>query len=114
MPTRPRASTSLTCPPGLAALLLSVNNSVSAVAHLCKLTNSTHLIYSEKFTKEAHEAQAILKSQDYHLGLVPDKRFPLWGESGVESAKVEPLAPILTPEQETDRPAVILHSSGSV
>ncbi|KAJ7918788.1 L-aminoadipate-semialdehyde dehydrogenase [Mycena leptocephala] len=91
---------------GLAALLLSVNNSVSAVAHLCKLTNSTHLIYSEKFTKEAHEAQAILK-------VGSDKRFPLWGESGVESAKVEPLAPILTPEQETDRPAVILHSSGS-
>ncbi|KAJ7132141.1 L-aminoadipate-semialdehyde dehydrogenase [Mycena epipterygia] len=98
---------------GLAALLLSVNNSVPAVAHLCKLTKATHLIYSEKFTKEAHEAQAILKSQDYDLGLVPDKRFPLWGEGGVDSATVKPLAPILTPEQETDRPAVILHSSGS-
>ncbi|KAJ7880350.1 L-aminoadipate-semialdehyde dehydrogenase [Mycena olivaceomarginata] len=98
---------------GLAALLLSVNNSVPAVAHLCKLTNSTHLIYSEKFTKEAQEAQAILKSQDYDLTLVPDKRFPLWGEGGVESAKVNPFPAILTPEQEKDRPAVILHSSGS-
>ncbi|KAF8190422.1 hypothetical protein K438DRAFT_1971284 [Mycena galopus ATCC 62051] len=98
---------------GLAALLLSVNNSVPAVAHLCKLTNSTHLIYSEKFTKEAHEAQTILKSQDYDLILVPDKRFPLWGKGGVESAKVEPFPVVLTPEQETDRPAVILHSSGS-
>ncbi|KAJ7257959.1 L-aminoadipate-semialdehyde dehydrogenase [Mycena haematopus] len=98
---------------GLAALLLSVNNSVPAVAHLCKLTNSTHLIYSEKFTKEAHEAQAILKSQDYDLTLVPDTRFPLWGEGGVEAAEVEPFPAVLTPEQETDRPAVILHSSGS-
>ncbi|KAJ7746849.1 L-aminoadipate-semialdehyde dehydrogenase [Mycena maculata] len=98
---------------GLAALLLSVNNSVPAIAHLCKLTNSSHLIYSETFTKEAHEAQAILKSQDYDLGLVPDMRFPLWGDGGVESAQVKPLAPILTPEQENARPAVILHSSGS-
>ncbi|KAJ7089700.1 L-aminoadipate-semialdehyde dehydrogenase [Mycena belliarum] len=98
---------------GLTALLLSVNNSVPAIAHLCKLTSATHLIYSEKFTKEAHEAQAILKSQDYVLGLVSDKRFPLWGEGGVESAQVKPLAPALTPEQEADRPAVILHSSGS-
>jgi hypothetical protein len=93
---------------------LSVNNSVPAVAHLCKLTNSTHLIYSEKFTKEAQEAQAILKSQDYDLTLVPDKRFPLWGEGGVESAKINPFPAILRPEQEKDRPAVILHSSGSV
>ncbi|KAJ7355604.1 L-aminoadipate-semialdehyde dehydrogenase [Mycena albidolilacea] len=98
---------------GLAALLLSVNNSVPAVAHLCRLTNSTHLIYSEKFTKEAQEAQAILKSQDYDLTLVPDKRFPLWGEGGVDSAKFNPFPAILTPEQEKDRPAVILHSSGS-
>jgi hypothetical protein len=93
---------------------LSVNNSVPAVAHLCKLTNSTHLIYSEKFTKEAQEAKAILKSQDYDLTLVPDKRFPLWGEGGVESAKINPFPAILRPEQEKDRPAVILHSSGSV
>ncbi|KAJ7173762.1 L-aminoadipate-semialdehyde dehydrogenase [Mycena filopes] len=98
---------------GLAALLLSVNNSVPAVAHLCKLTNSTHLIYSEKFKAEAQEVQAILKAQDYDLGLVPDQRFPLWGEGGVDSAHVKPLAPVLTPEQETNRPAVILHSSGS-
>ncbi|KAJ6496764.1 L-aminoadipate-semialdehyde dehydrogenase [Mycena vulgaris] len=98
---------------GLAALLLSINNSVPAIAHLCKLTNATHLIYSAKFTKEAHEAQAILKSQDYDLDLVPDMRFPLWGEGGVEAAQVKPLDPVLTPEQESRRPAVILHSSGS-
>ncbi|KAJ7113690.1 L-aminoadipate-semialdehyde dehydrogenase [Mycena crocata] len=98
---------------GLSALLLSVNNSVPAVAHLCKLTKATHLIYSEKFTKDAQEAQAILKSQDYELGLVPDKRFPLWGEGGVDSAQVKPMAPVLTPEQESSRPGVILHSSGS-
>ncbi|KAJ6624936.1 L-aminoadipate-semialdehyde dehydrogenase [Mycena sp. CBHHK59/15] len=98
---------------GLAALLLSVNNSVPAVAHLCKLTDSTHLIYSEKFAKEAKEAQDILKSQDYDLQLVSDKRFPLWGPDGVEASHIKPFPAVLTPEQETFRPAVILHSSGS-
>lgn len=111
---RSKHSIHLPASPGLAGLLLSVNNSVPAIAHLCKLTKASHLIYSEKFTKEAHEAQAILKSQEYDLRLVPDQRFPLWGEGGIESAHVKPLAPVLTPEQETNRPAVILHSSGSV
>ncbi|KAK7031412.1 L-aminoadipate-semialdehyde dehydrogenase [Favolaschia claudopus] len=98
---------------GLAALLLSVNNSVPAIAHLCKITNSSHLIYSERFTNEAHEAQAILRSQDYELTLVLDKRFPLWGEDGVETAKINEFPAALTPEEESARPAVILHSSGS-
>ncbi|KAJ7281917.1 L-aminoadipate-semialdehyde dehydrogenase [Mycena rebaudengoi] len=98
---------------GLAALLLSVNNSVPAIAHLCKLTNATHLIYSEKFAKEAKEAQEICKSQSYDLQLVPDQRFPLWGEGGVESTQIKAFSAALTPEQEANRPAVILHSSGS-
>ncbi|KAF9458834.1 L-aminoadipate-semialdehyde dehydrogenase [Collybia nuda] len=98
---------------GLTALLLSVNNSVPAVAHLIKLTKSTHLIYGDKFVKEAAEAQAFLGSQGYEIGLVPDKRFPLWGPDGVANVVVKPFKAVLTPSQESDRPGVILHSSGS-
>ncbi|KAK7690571.1 hypothetical protein QCA50_005669 [Cerrena zonata] len=98
---------------GLTALLLSVNNSVPAVAHLIKLTKSTHLVYGTKFVKEAKEAQQILTSEGYELGIVPDKRFPLWGPEGVAASQIKPYPAVLTPEQEVDRPAVILHSSGS-
>ncbi|KAG7444789.1 L-aminoadipate-semialdehyde dehydrogenase [Guyanagaster necrorhizus] len=98
---------------GLTALLLSVNNSVPAVAHLTKLTNATHLIYGTKFIQEAHDAQRLLRNQGYSVELVEDKRFPLWGSEGVESTKIKPFPAVLTPEQETKRPAVILHSSGS-
>lgn len=99
---------------GLTALLLSVNNSVPAVIHLIKLTKSTHLIYGAKFVKEAAEAQALLASQGYEIGLLPDKRYPLWGPDGIANATVKPFKAVLTPSQESDRPGVILHSSGSV
>ncbi len=99
---------------GLTALLLSVNNSVLAVAHLTKLTDATHLIYGTKFIQEAHDAQKLLRNQGYTVELVEDKRFPLWGPEGVESTKIKPFPAVLTPEQESKRPAVILHSSGSV
>lgn len=99
---------------GLTALLLSVNNSVPAVAHLCKITKASHLIYGTRFPQEAKEAHAILNQQGIDIGLVEDKRFPLWGPEGAEAAKVKPFPAPLTPEQEKDRPAVVLHSSGSV
>lgn len=99
---------------GLTALLLSVNNSVPAIAHLCKLTKASHLIYGSKFPQEAKEAQDILRQQGVSIGLVEDKRFPLWGPEGVEASKIKPFAARLTPDQEKDRPAVVLHSSGSV
>lgn len=99
---------------GLTALLLSVNNSVPAVAHLIKLTKSTHLVYGSKFHNEAKEAQHILASEGYEIDILPDTRFPLWGPEGVAASQIKPYPPVLTPEQETDRPAVILHSSGSV
>lgn len=99
---------------GLSPLLLSVNNSVPAVAHLCKLTESTHLIYGSRFPAEAKEAQRILAEQGYRLEIVPDMRFPLWGSEGIEKAKIDPFPPVLQPKDEKDRVAVILHSSGSV
>ncbi|OSX67090.1 hypothetical protein POSPLADRAFT_1128883 [Postia placenta MAD-698-R-SB12] len=98
---------------GLSALLLSVNNSIPAVAHLCKLTNSSHLIYGSRFPEEAKEAQKLLAEQGYHLEIVPDKRFPLWGSEGVEDAKIDPFPAVLGPQEEKNRTAVILHSSGS-
>ncbi|KAK0470220.1 L-aminoadipate-semialdehyde dehydrogenase [Desarmillaria tabescens] len=98
---------------GLTALLLSVNNSVPAVAHLTKLTDATHLIYGTKFVQEAHDAQKVLHNQGYTVELVEDKRFPLWGSEGVENNEIKPFPAVLTPEQESKRPAVILHSSGS-
>lgn len=98
---------------GLTALLLSVNNSVAAVAHLCQITNSAHLIYGTKFASHATEAQQILKDKGYNLDILEDTRFPLWGPDGVEAASVKPYSARLSPEIECDRPAVILHSSGS-
>lgn len=98
---------------GLTSLLLAVNNSVAAVAHLTKLTNATHLIYGAKFEDTAKEARAILAAQDYHIELIPETRFPLWGPQGVASSTIEPFAPYLTPDQEASRPGVVLHSSGS-
>jgi hypothetical protein len=101
---------------GLTGLLLSVNNSVPAIAHLCKLTAATHLIYGDKFVQAAADAQKLLSAEGYQLGLVPDKRFPLWGPGGVDEEvnKIKKYPVLLTPEEEMMRPAVILHSSGSV
>ena len=100
---------------GLCALLLSVNNSPAAVAHLCKITNSTHLIYHPKFAATSTEAAKILSTEGIHLTLVPETRFPLWGAGGLKETidQIRPFRARLTPEQEHLRPGVILHSSGS-
>ena len=99
---------------GLASLLLSVNNSVPAIAHLCKITQSTHLIYGSKFVSEAHEAQKILDEQGIEIQIIPDMRYPIWGLGGVDDVKVEPFPAVLKPQDEKKRTCVILHSSGSV
>ncbi|KZT73346.1 L-aminoadipate-semialdehyde dehydrogenase [Daedalea quercina L-15889] len=98
---------------GLTSLLISVNNSVPAIAHLCKITNSSHLIYGSKFVSEAHEAQNILAEQDIEIEIVPDKRYPIWGPGGVDDVKIDPFTAVLSPQDERDRMCVILHSSGS-
>jgi hypothetical protein len=99
---------------GLTPLLLSVNNSVPAVANLSKVTNASHLIYGAKYAQEAVEVQAKLSEQGYVLDVIEDKRFPLWGPEGTEVTLVKPFPAVLTPDQEKPRIAVILHSSGSV
>lgn len=98
---------------GLASLLLSVNNSVAAVAHLCKQTKSAYLLYGPKFENTAKEAQAALAQEGIRLEIVPEKRFPLWGPGGVKDADIPEYPARLTPQQESQRTCVILHSSGS-
>ncbi|OCF58832.1 L-aminoadipate-semialdehyde dehydrogenase [Kwoniella mangroviensis CBS 10435] len=98
---------------GLTALLLSVNNSTAAVAHLCKTTKSTHLIYGTKFEQTAKDAQAHLAKEGINLEVVPETRYPLWGPGGVRDAKIPQYPARLTPEQEAKRTCVVLHSSGS-
>ncbi|WVR04609.1 hypothetical protein IAU60_001620 [Kwoniella sp. DSM 27419] len=98
---------------GLASLLLSVNNSTAAVAHLCKTTKSAYLIYGSKFEQTAKVAQAALAKEGVDLGIIPETRYPLWGEGGVQSTKIPVYPARLTPEQESRRTCVVLHSSGS-
>lgn len=126
---------------GLTSLLLSVNNSAEAVAHLCAETGATHLIHGPKYAHVAAQAARILQDATHtaassgasevpngtcngsfstpfstpaaRLQLVEDKRFPLWGPGGVRSAKICAFPPRLSPEQESRRTCVILHSSGS-
>lgn len=52
---------------GLTGLLLSVNNSVAAVAHLCKQTSSNHLIFGTKFADAAAEVRQALSKEGYEL-----------------------------------------------
>lgn len=85
-----------------------------AVAHLCKLTKASHLVYGSRFPAEAEQAQKLLADQGYDIEIVPEKRFPLWGQDGVERANIVPFPAVLRPKDEMNRVAVILHSSGSV
>lgn len=98
---------------GLTALLLSVNNSAAAVAHLCKQTEASHLIYGSAFEKIALEAKAQLGSEDVQLEVSLEKRFPLWGKGGVRDSEIEPYPARLAAAEESKRTLVILHSSGS-
>jgi acyl-coenzyme A synthetase/AMP-(fatty) acid ligase len=98
---------------GLCALLLSINNSTAAVAHLVKQTKSTHLIYGTKYQATAKEAQTLLRDEGINIDIIPEKRFPLWGPGGVRDDKISAVTARLTPEQEAKRTCVILHSSGS-
>lgn len=61
---------------GLTALLLSVNNSVAAVAHLCKITSANHLIYGSKFADAAAEVKQILSKDGHELEVREAPREP--------------------------------------
>ncbi|GHJ89085.1 hypothetical protein NliqN6_5487 [Naganishia liquefaciens] len=98
---------------GLTALLLSVNNSTAAVAHLVRKTKSSHLIYGDRFQQTAEEAQRQLKDEGYEVELIAERRFPIWGDGGIDGWKGTAIPARLTPEVESKRTCVILHSSGS-
>jgi acyl-CoA synthetase (AMP-forming)/AMP-acid ligase II len=98
---------------GLTALLLSVNNSIPAIAHLCKQTHSTHLIYGSRYDIHAKQAQFILSNEGIKLDILPEKRFPLWDEGGIADSEIQDFKAVLSPEEEVKRTCVILHSSGS-
>ena len=97
---------------GLCALLLSVNNSVAAVAHLCKQTKSSHLIYGTKYEQTAKEAQELLKAEGVTIEVLPETRYPLWGPGGVRDAKIPAYPARLTPEQEAKRACVLVSPLG--
>ena len=99
---------------GLTALLLSVNNSPAAIAHLVKQTTASHLIYGSKFRSTAEEVKRVLHGEGYDVDVLPEKRFPIWGKGGIEETVVVKFDPVLSPEEESRRSCVILHSSGSV
>ena len=98
---------------GLSSLLLSINNSVAAVAHLCKQTKASHLIYGTKYEATAREAQTALASEGISIEILPERRFPLWGKGGVRESKIVSVKHRFTPDEEARRTCVILHSSGS-
>ncbi len=56
----------------------------------------------------------MLKADGYHVDIVAETRFPIWGSGGIDEWKGAATKPRLTPEQESKRTCVILHSSGSV
>lgn len=78
------------------------------------MTNATHLIYSPRYQRTAEIARDELAGKDIGVEIVQDTRFPLWGPGGVDDAKIARFPARLTPDVESSRTAVILHSSGSV
>ena len=62
----------------------------------------------------AADAAAILAKEGYQLDVIPETVFPFWGKDGLDETVVPRYPTLLTPEQEHERPAIILHSSGSV
>jgi hypothetical protein len=99
---------------GYCALLLSVNNSSAAVAHLCKLTNASTIIWGGRYKERVLEAREILlrEGEGIELRMLEEMRFPLFDTSA--TTPVKEFKARLEPAMERDRPAVILHSSGSV
>jgi acyl-CoA synthetase (AMP-forming)/AMP-acid ligase II len=71
------------------------------------------LLYGTKFEKVAQEVKALLGGEGVEIEVLAEKRFPLWGKGGVRESKIPAYPARLTPQQETKRTCVILHSSGS-
>lgn len=94
---------------GYTPLLLSTNNSVPAIAHLIKTTKAEVVLHCDKFASVMVEAIIAVK-EDEDRDLTVAHQFIFNPEVKFESRH---FPPTFTPEQEENRPAVILHSSGS-
>lgn len=94
---------------GLTALLLSPNNSVPALAHLLTVTDSHHLLYHERYARQAEETKALL-AKERKLELIAEVHLPL---ECVDWSTVKPTERHLSYDEESKRTAVIMHSSGS-
>ena len=99
---------------GLTPLMLSINNSAAAQAHLSRKCDATHMIFGPKYEAAAREAARILADEGYELRLVEDKRFPLWGKGGIDEDDIPPFKDRYTPDEQNLKSCVVLHSSGSV
>ncbi|KAI0651021.1 acetyl-CoA synthetase-like protein [Trametes meyenii] len=88
---------------------ISVRNSAAAVAHLVRRT-SVHVLFVSPdggMQRIANEAKEILETEGYEINLVPLPKFDDFYDGHDESVSIE-----MGPVRE-DKPAIILHSSGS-
>ncbi|PSS31017.1 hypothetical protein PHLCEN_2v2430 [Hermanssonia centrifuga] len=82
---------------GYAVLLLAPQNTPEAIAHLCRTTSATHLICHPSLRSRPIADIQIIE-------LVPRD---IWKNS-------DPIVPLfLTPDEEMDMPALVMHTSGS-
>lgn len=94
---------------GYTPLLLSTNNSVPAIAHLINATGAKTVLHCDKYADVMAEAVETVK-REHGVELKVVEQFVFDPNIKLESP---PFEPSFTPEQEENRPAVILHSSGS-
>ncbi|KAJ9478071.1 NRPS-like enzyme [Pseudozyma hubeiensis] len=102
---------------GYGVVLISPNNSVPAIVHLLKATNSVTLVHSAEKRREAEQArQLLLQEQDGKLDIVDlcpiQEAFQL-GQLPPPSTKRDPFQAQISYQQQAQEPSVTLHSSGS-
>ncbi|KII84539.1 hypothetical protein PLICRDRAFT_117812 [Plicaturopsis crispa FD-325 SS-3] len=98
---------------GCTALLISPNNSASAVAALLKATGAHTLIVGGQPSADVGGQPSADVGGQPSADMGDAGKGRMWdaGEEGL--AEVPPYPSLLTPEEEHERPAIILHSSGS-
>ncbi|KAG8879407.1 hypothetical protein FRB97_001634 [Tulasnella sp. 331] len=97
---------------GYCVLLISVNNSPAAIAHLLQITKSSHIITHASYAEKATKAVALQP---------PNVTVPIIHQANPEIYSPETRAinpnvvwqPRLSWMEEADLPALIIHSSGS-
>lgn len=100
---------------GHCVVYLSTNNSTAALAHLVKITETSHVLFSDEQSKAAAALKVELDQQ--HLDKVEVMRWNTVAEavhlSLATSMKITEYTSALTFEEEASEKATVLHSSGS-